>query len=226
MGYLKSIALQCAIKLGVPNAINRCGGAASLSELQAALPIAASKRACLSRLMRFLASSGIFREETPADGEAAGLSYSLTAVSRLLVVPESAADSGSPCLSQLMLLSLSQCHFKASQSLLEWLRDEDGAEAADTPFTMAHGASLYNVVSGDVEYGPCFNEAMGSDSRFIAEIVVRECGKVFAGVTSLVDVGGGDGTMAKAIAKAFPHIRCSVLELPHMVEAAPVDERD
>ncbi|EER96080.2 hypothetical protein SORBI_3002G079300 [Sorghum bicolor] len=38
-----------------------------------------------------------------------------------------------------------------------------------------------------------------------------------------MDVGGGDGTMAAAIAKAFPQIRCSVLELPHVVDAAPAD---
>ena len=44
------------------------------------------------------------------------------------------------------------------------------------------------------------------------------CREVFACVNSLVDVGGGDGTMAKAIAKAFPHVRCSVLDLPQVVD--------
>ncbi|XP_072148033.1 acetylserotonin O-methyltransferase 3-like [Setaria viridis] len=61
---------------------------------------------------------------------------------------------------------------------------------------------------------------MRSDSRFVSEILVRECGEVFAGVASLVDAGGGDGTTAMAIARAFPHVRCSVLELPHVVDAA------
>jgi ubiquinone/menaquinone biosynthesis C-methylase UbiE len=64
---------------------------------------------------------------------------------------------------------------------------------------------------------------MRADSRFVAQIIVSECGEVFAGVNSLVDVGGGDGTMAKAIAKAFPHVRCSVLELPQVVGAMPGD---
>ncbi|CAN6197305.1 unnamed protein product [Urochloa humidicola] len=93
-GYLKSMALQCAIKLGIPNAIHRCGGSASLPELHAALPVAASKRPCLSRIMTFLAASGIFAVETetttatPADGEVIGggeVRYSLTPASRLLV---------------------------------------------------------------------------------------------------------------------------------------------
>ena len=64
---------------------------------------------------------------------------------------------------------------------------------------------------------------MGANSRFVAEIFVRECGEVLAGVASLVDAGGGDGTTAKAIAKAFPHVRCKVLELPQVAANMPAD---
>nr|CAB3456094.1 unnamed protein product [Digitaria exilis] len=53
-GYLKSKALRCAIDLGIPTAVHRLGGAASLSELHAAVPVAPSKRPCLSRIMTFL----------------------------------------------------------------------------------------------------------------------------------------------------------------------------
>lgn len=41
---------------------------------------------------------------------------------------------------------------------------------------------------------------------------------MFKGLKSLVDVGGGIGTMAEAIAKAFPEIQCTVFDLPHIVE--------
>ncbi|KAF8690477.1 hypothetical protein HU200_040832 [Digitaria exilis] len=67
-----------------------------------------------------------------------------------------------------------------------------------------------------------FPRGDGRRSRFVAEILVGECGgtaAVFAGVKSLVDAGGGDGTTAMAIARAFPHVRCTVLELPHVVDA-------
>ncbi|WVZ50317.1 hypothetical protein U9M48_001583, partial [Paspalum notatum var. saurae] len=164
-GYLKSMALQCAIKLGIPNAIHRCGGSASLPELLAALPVvAANKRPCVSRIMAFLSASGIFQQETtaPSDGEISGVRYrySLTAASRLLV---------------------------------------DAGDAIGSDRTMA------------------------SDSRLVAEVLVRECSPVFTGVTLLVDVGGGHGTTAIAIARAFPQVKCSVLELPHVVDAMPAD---
>ncbi|KAL1325272.1 hypothetical protein AAHE18_13G149600 [Arachis hypogaea] len=40
----------------------------------------------------------------------------------------------------------------------------------------------------------------------------------YAGLESLVDVGGGTGTMTKAIAKAFPQMECVVFDLPHVVD--------
>uniref|UniRef100_K3ZZ50 O-methyltransferase domain-containing protein n=1 Tax=Setaria italica TaxID=4555 RepID=K3ZZ50_SETIT len=227
-GYLKSMALQCAIKLRIPNAIHRSGGTASLPELHAAIPVAASKRPCLSRIMTFLAASGIFGVETPANGEVTGdVRYSLTAASRLFINDDDDGDasSGRTCLSPLILLFFTPLHFMASQRLAEWLiKGEEDAVAASaaetTPFAMAHGAGFYDFVSRDAAFGACFDAAMRSDSRFVSEILVRECGEVFAGVASLVDAGGGDGTTAMAIARAFPHVRCSVLELPHVVDAA------
>ncbi|TVU51120.1 hypothetical protein EJB05_02527, partial [Eragrostis curvula] len=223
-GYLKSMALHCAIKLGIPNAISRCGGGgASLSELHATLPVAPSKRPCLSRLMRFLAALGIFRvdDSTPTQGD---VRYSLTAVSRLLVDDD---DGGHASLSPFTASCVVPSYFMASLRLAEWLETEDGgpAPAAETPFMMAHGTDFWGMAGRDTEFGAIFNEAMGSDSRFIAGIVVRECGEVFTGVRSLVDVGGGDGTMAKAIARAFPHVRCSVLELPQIVDGVQADSK-
>ncbi|CAL4970757.1 unnamed protein product [Urochloa decumbens] len=220
-GYLKSMALQSAIRLGIPTAIHRCSGAASMAELHDAPPVVPpSKRPCLSRLMKLLVAMGVFREDK------AGTSvFSLTPVSRLLVEEEEEVIGGGQrtCLSPFAVMATSPFHFAASQRLPEWLEMNDdaaAAAAAETPFMAAHGEGLHGYLGRDSEFG----EAMGADSRFVAGIVVRECGEaVFAGVTSLVDVGGGDGTTAKAIAKAFPHVRCSVLELPQVVESVVVD---
>ncbi|TVU51103.1 hypothetical protein EJB05_02510, partial [Eragrostis curvula] len=222
------MALHCAIKLGIPNAISRCGGAASLSELHAALPVAPTKRPCLSRLMRFLAVSGIFKEDdtNPSQGsdENAGVvRYRLTALSRLLVDDN---GGGHACLSPSIAGCFAPICCMASLRLAEWLETEDcgAAAAAETPFMMAHGTDVWGMICGDAEMGAGFNEAMQSDSRFVAGIMVRECREVFAGVRSLVHVGGGDGTMVKAIAKAFPHVRCSVLELPQLVDGLQADD--
>uniref|UniRef100_A0A7N2R188 Uncharacterized protein n=1 Tax=Quercus lobata TaxID=97700 RepID=A0A7N2R188_QUELO len=41
------------------------------------------------------------------------------------------------------------------------------------------------------------------------------------GKGSLVDVGRGTGTVARIISEAFPHMKCTVLDLPHVVANLP-----
>ncbi|KAM3389439.1 hypothetical protein ACQJBY_011523 [Aegilops geniculata] len=222
LGYLKSMALHCAVKLGIPDALHRCGGAASLPDLSSTLALPRNKRPYLSRLMKMLAVEGIFTAvvvdvdvPTAGEGEGAGtvpsVRYGLNPVSRLLV------SGGGACLSPCVLMGTSPLFLEASLRLPQWFQ-RDGEGEGEPAFAMAHGESPYGAAGHDTEFNALVNDAMGSDSRYMAELVVRECGEVFTGVTSLVDVGGGNGTMATAIARAFPHVRCSVLDLPHVVQ--------
>ncbi|KAK9132288.1 hypothetical protein Scep_011816 [Stephania cephalantha] len=69
-----------------------------------------------------------------------------------------------------------------------------------------------------------FNEAMAADSTVISSVLVTKCKDIFHGLTTLVDVGGGIGVMGRAIAEAFPHINCSILDLPHVMAACEGSE--
>ncbi|CAO2194812.1 unnamed protein product [Urochloa humidicola] len=220
-GYIKSAALCCAVKLGIPDAIHRSGGAATLPDLIAALSLPEAKRTHLSRLMRLLVALRIFTEEQ--GGEAAAV-YRLTPVSLLLV--HDAEANGGACMSRVATSAATlPTSLMAYLRLDEWFKSAGGGGApateTTTPFMMAYGVDYWAAASRDPERNAFFNELMGSDSRLVAKVVVRECGDVFQGMTSLVDVGGGNGTMARAIARAFPHVRCSVLDLPHVVESVP-----
>ncbi|CAJ1978868.1 unnamed protein product [Sphenostylis stenocarpa] len=57
---------------------------------------------------------------------------------------------------------------------------------------------------------------MATDSRLVS-MVIEKCKSVFEGLESLVDVGGGTGTMVKVIAESFPQLKCIVFDLPHVV---------
>ncbi|KAJ0008190.1 hypothetical protein Pint_29591 [Pistacia integerrima] len=59
---------------------------------------------------------------------------------------------------------------------------------------------------------------MVSDSQLVARALIEDHKEVFKGLKSLVDVGGGTGTIAETIAKAFPEIHCIVFDLPHVVD--------
>ncbi|CAO2182868.1 unnamed protein product [Urochloa humidicola] len=221
--YTRSMSLRCAVELGIPDAVHRLGGAATVPELAAALSLPPSRAPYLRRLMRLLAHAGFFVSD------AASGSYALTPLSRLLVSappgPGAAGGQGQG-LSPFALAMLHPAIVSPSMSLASWFRSADArAAAARVPFEAAHGRDLWALAKGDREFGAAFNDAMACDGRFVMDVLVRDHGDVFRGLASLVDVGGGSGGAARAIAAAFPHVRCSVLELPHVVAGVPEGER-
>ncbi|KAF3444050.1 hypothetical protein FNV43_RR13740 [Rhamnella rubrinervis] len=98
-------------------------------------------------------------------------------------------------------------------SLSTWFKNSD-----KTVLETAHLTNIWYSTNPDTATNnSMFNEMMVIDSRLIATVMLRECKEVFEGVKSLVDVGGGTGTMAMAIANTFPHMKCTVLDLPNGV---------
>ncbi|CAN6332407.1 unnamed protein product [Urochloa humidicola] len=209
-GYVKSMALKAALDLRIPDAIHQHGGSATLPQIVTKVTLHPSKAPCLRRLMRVLTVTGVFDvQHSPADG--GELVYGLTPASRLLV---GSAMNVSPFLT-LMLNTLFVSPFLG---LHEWFQHE---MPGPSPFKFTHGRDLWDMNDHDASFGKLFNKGMVADSGFIMDIVVKECSDVFEGITSLVDVAGGLGGATQAIAKAFPHVECSVLELSHVVASAP-----
>ncbi|MED6199964.1 Isoflavone 7-O-methyltransferase [Stylosanthes scabra] len=62
-----------------------------------------------------------------------------------------------------------------------------------------------------------FNHATASDSQII-NFALRDHGVVSEGLESIVDVAGGTGMVAKYLSETFPHLKCMVFDLPHVVE--------
>lgn len=184
LSYIKSMALRCAIQLGVADAIHRCGGQVSLDGLLVALSLSPSKLPYLRRVMRVLTTSGVFAQ---ADGGG----YRLTPVSTLLLSDTS--SSGCRSLLQLAQLEVSPLMVSAATNLAEWFTTKD----EETPFAMTFGTDFWGFCGRDPGFSAFFNGAMECDSRFLMDAVIHEMGHVFDGVTSMVDVAGGTGGAAK-----------------------------
>ncbi|CAN6443512.1 unnamed protein product [Victoria cruziana] len=210
--YMKSYSLKAAIELGIADIIHSHGQPLSASRLAAEIPISSSIDAsCLDRLMCLLVHAGVFAEERkPTGGEA---SYGLTPVSEQLV-----RDNPRGML-PLAMLSLHPLSVSGWENLAAWFRE--GREGCPTAFEAKHGEPFWIKASTDAAINKLFNEAMSSTSKMFTGDMVGRCSEVFHGVSSLVDVGGGNGTMAGLIADAFPHIKCMVLDLPHVVASSP-----
>ncbi|PHT33753.1 hypothetical protein CQW23_25553 [Capsicum baccatum] len=87
-----------------------------------------------------------------------------------------------------------------------------------TPFATAHGKPFFEYIGNEPKLNHLFNEAMTSDARLVISVIIEYRKEVFEGLKSLVDVGGGTGTMAKAVANTFQQINCIVFDLPHVIE--------
>ncbi|KAK7263703.1 hypothetical protein RJT34_31297 [Clitoria ternatea] len=205
--FIKSMSLKCAIDLCISDVIHKYGKPMPLSKLIASLPIHPSKTDGISRLMRVLTISGFFSQHNQTEKELE-VSYALTDASRLLLKDH--AFSMTPLL-QVMLdpILVNPWH-----QFSTWFTNED-----PSPFHTQNGMTFWDYASREPKLNNLFNDAMTSDTRLVSSVVVEKCKGVLEGVDhgTLVDVGGGTGTMAKAIAKSFPKVKCIVFDLPHVV---------
>nr|XP_027060969.1 trans-resveratrol di-O-methyltransferase-like [Coffea arabica] len=96
--------------------------------------------------------------------------------------------------------------------LTEWFQNDD-----PSPIDTAYGNNFWHYNAQEVRFGKMFNEAMASDNHLSVEVLMTKCKSVFEGLTTLADVGGGTGKVARAIAQNFPNIKCTVYDLPHVV---------
>ena len=202
--FINSMSLKCAIQLGIPDAIHSHGKPITLSQLTALLPINQSKAPCIYRLMRILVHSGFFALRKPEEDAEEG--YVLTDASKLLLKDNPLS------VTPFLMAMLDPVMTKPWDFLSAWFRNGDA-----TPFDTANGMRFWEYGGKEPELGSFFNDAMASDARLVTKIVIDKCKGVFEGVESLVDVGGGTGTVAKAIAEAFPQMECTVFDLPHVV---------
>ncbi|KAI3859274.1 hypothetical protein MKW98_007655 [Papaver atlanticum] len=208
------MSLKCVIQLGIPDIIHNHGKPITPYHLADALSIPSTKRDSLNRLMRFMIHSGFFltkRHDENQEEEG----YVLTPTSRLLV------KENANTLSSIVLAMSSQNfpYFMCGNTpplhfLSDWFQG-----SGNTPCEAAHGRSVWDVLAQNHEFGKTVNDAIANDSHLLMNVIVNEGQGVFKNLKSLVDVGGGTGATTQAIVEVFPHMKCMVLELPHVVSS-------
>ncbi|KAG2549045.1 5-pentadecatrienyl resorcinol O-methyltransferase-like [Panicum virgatum] len=220
--FMKSVALAVALDLRITDAIRHHGGAATLPQILAGIGISPCKLAGLRRLMRVLTVAGTFTVQPPetSSGGHDEPIYKLTTVSRLLTTSDDGDETSASCLSPMLSHVLNPFHdSELSMGLAAWFRHD---EPGKCQYTLMHGATLWEMCGSSDAVNASINNAMAGDSRFLMRIVLEEYGEtIFRGVDSLVDVAGGVGGSTATIAAAFPSLKCTVLDLPHVVAKAP-----
>nr|XP_016515392.1 PREDICTED: trans-resveratrol di-O-methyltransferase-like [Nicotiana tabacum] len=209
--FINSMSLKSAIQLNIPDIIHKHGKPMTLDQLANALSINKAKTTHLRRLMRILIHSGFFVksriQENEGESERIGEGYALAPPSRLLLKDEPLS------VTPFLLAMLDPILVKPWHHVSEWFENDH-----PTPFDTAHGRTFWDYAGHEPRLNHFFNDAMASDAKLVMNVVIKYSKDVFEGLNSIVDVGGGTGTVAKSIANAFPDLQCTVFDLPHVVE--------
>jgi ubiquinone/menaquinone biosynthesis C-methylase UbiE len=179
-GYWISQSLYAAAKLGIADLVR--DSAKHCDQLAKATD---TKADALYRLMRGLASVGVFAEQEPGY-------FTLTPIAQGLRsdIPGSMRDS--------ILLGGSE-YYQAWGNLLYSL------QTGENGFEQIYGTSVFDYYQHNTESGAIFDRAMKNISEAIKPAIVN--GYDFSDINKLVDVGGGNGSLIAAILKANPHLR-------------------
>ncbi|RVW38523.1 hypothetical protein VitviT2T_003179 [Vitis vinifera] len=203
-GFVEMAVVKCGIELGIADVIESHAGPITLSSLSSSLGCSPSG---LYRIMRFLVNRRIFKEVATSQGDTG---YQQTPLSRRLMTR---SENG---MAALLLLESSPVMLAPWHGLSARLLGKGNAT-----FDAAHGQDVWGYAASHPAHSKLINDAMACDARMAVSAIVNGCPEVFDGVSTLVDVGGGDGTALRTLIKARPLIRGINFDLPHVVSSAP-----
>jgi hypothetical protein len=193
-GFWISKAVAVAAELGIADHLTN--GPKTVEELAQAV---AAHPGALYRLLRGIASVGVFAEEAPGR-------FTLTPLAALLLTntPQSwraaAIMNGEPWA------------WQPWGDLLYSIKT--GRPAFDHIFGMEFDAYLAEHPSAADTFQAFMNVATAEEAMAVAPVYD------FSGLTTVVDVGGGRGALLGAILRANPRLRGVLFEAPHVIATA------
>lgn len=210
LAVVDTMVLKCALKLRLFDAIyshSSTNHHITLAELTTSLAVPPKRTTTLRRIMRYLAHMrlvNIIHHKTTYEE-----TYSLNAASSIYL-----REGSEKSHTAFVRCLIEEDMLLAMHELKAYLVDEDNA----LPIERVWGERFFEFAGTDEVLSKRFVDAMTSTSSPMVEAIVMGCPTVFEGVKVMVDVGGGAGNVARAMAKAFPNMKCIVYDLPHVVK--------
>ncbi|WP_306368750.1 methyltransferase [Nocardiopsis sp. CC223A] len=184
-----------AVRLGLPAALGEAG--ATPADLARALD---ARPDTVQRLLRALAALELVEEGS-------GDRYTLTTAGRLLH-PEHPDSLAAAAL------------FYTDPLLLDSWRGLDGSvRDGSVAFDRLHGESFFEHLDRDADRAELFHAAMADRTRGTARVLPDAYD--FAPFTTVVDVGGGDGTLLSAVLARHRHLGGVLFDAPGGAARAP-----
>lgn len=190
-GYWLSQAIYVAAKLGIADLLK------DGPQTSTALATATQSHApSLFRMMRALSSIGVFEQvgqgrfalSPLAQGLRTGITGSLKAT----------------------IITIGEIHYQAYGDLLH------SVETGSPSFNKVFGASLFEYLQRNAEACDAFNQGMSDLSSMLAYAVLLAYD--FDGISSIVDVGGGEGKLLETILDFYPGVEGIVFDSSRTIE--------
>jgi hypothetical protein len=192
-GYWVSQSLYVAAKLGIADLL--ANGPQTVEQLAAGTQAHA---ASLRRVLRALASVGIFTETSPG-------AYSLTPLAALL-------RTGTPDSMRALAIMYAEEQYQAWGNALHSVR------TGETAFDQHFGQSYFEYLAQHPEADRVFNQAMTGWTTQVVDAVIDAYD--FSPLRTIVDVGGSYGTMLAAILRSNQTANGILFDQPHVAAAA------
>ena len=153
----------------------------------------------LYRVLRSLASAGIFAETDPKV-------FALTPSAELLRsdVPNSLRNG--------VIFLGAEWHWRVWSDMLY------SVQTGKPAWGHVHGAEVFDYFAANPEQSEVFNRAMTDGSMGIAPMIVEAYD--FSGFKALVDIAGGHGYLLAQVLKAFPGVQGILFDVPSVINGA------
>ncbi|MDQ0757389.1 methyltransferase [Streptomyces canus] len=200
LGYLYSAALHSAARFGVADHL--VDGPRTAGELAGST---GAHEPHLYRLLRFLATKGVFREDETGR-------FHLTPLAQALRtdVPGSIRDT---------VMVYSEAPFWEPAGRLH-----EAVRTGTTAFETQYGTSFYDHVATDRDFGAAFNASMAAASEALSNDIAEALD--FSQAKSVIDVGGGRGGLLRSVLRRNPHLTGVLFDLENVVAGHVLDTPD
>lgn len=185
-GFRFTQLVYAAVELRIPDLL--ATEPRSLEELSSATGIESGR---LHRMLRGLIALGVLRES--------GGRFANTDVAELF--RDGVAGS-----------RRAQLRMLVPESYRNWDHFLETLRTGVTGQSLAHDATLWELISRDPDFGARFNDAMAGNSEDSSAFVASSGD--FSQATTVVDVGGGEGSLLAGVLAAHPGLRGIVYDLP------------
>ncbi|KAJ4880614.1 O-methyltransferase family protein [Raphanus sativus] len=216
------MVFKAALELGVLDTIAANGKDAWLSSREIAFGLPTKPNnpdapMLLDRMLRLLVSHSVLKCRIVETGE-----NNLTGKTQLVYAAEPVCtlflkhghdQSGS--LMSIFMVHHSQVYFET------WTHLKDLIQEGKDTFSSAHGMRLFEYIGLNEQFACMFNHAMSGSATMIMKKVL-EIYRGFEDINTLVDVGGGLGTILNLVTSKYPQIKGINFDLEMVLAQAPL----